>query len=88
MVKMNIIPGDGGGSVHEEQWVELCQVTSEVEAQVIQSLLAAANIPVMLRSSLARSIYPSLSQIKILVPQKDVEPARDIMSQTPEEPSF
>jgi len=71
----------------EEQWVELCRVTSEVEAQVIQSLLVAADIPVMLRSSLARSIYPSLSQVKILVLRKDLEVAQDILSQSPEEPN-
>ena len=71
----------------EEQWVELCKVTSEVEAQVIQSLLVAADIPVMLRSSLARSIYPSLSQVKILVLRKDLEVAQDILSQSPEEPN-
>ncbi|MDP2860040.1 MAG: DUF2007 domain-containing protein [Bacillota bacterium] len=72
----------------EEQWVELCKVTSEVEAQVIQSLLVAADIPVMLRSSLARSVYPSLSQVKILVLRKDLETAQDMLSQSPEEPSL
>ena len=72
--------------MQEEQWLQLCQVTSEVEAEVIRSLLLAADIPVMLRSSLARSVYPSLSQIKILVPQEDLEAAQEILSESREEP--
>ncbi len=71
----------------EEQWVQLCQVTSEVEAEVIRSLLMAGDIHVMLRSSLARSVYPSLSQIKILVLQKDLETAQEILSESQEEPT-
>ncbi len=71
----------------EEQWVQLCQVSSEAEAEVIRSLLMAGDIPVMLRSSLARSVYPSLSQIKILVLQKDLETAQEMLSEGQEEPT-
>lgn len=66
----------------EEQWVELRVVHDESEAEVIRTLLEAQDIPVVLRSNLTRSIYPSLSQIRIFVPKDSLQAALELLEES------
>lgn len=63
----------------EGDWAELCTVTDESEAEIIRSLLSTEQIPVMFRSHLARNIYPSLSQVKLFVPEQHLSAAQAIL---------
>ena len=66
----------------EERWVELCVVSSEGEAEIIRTLLESQDIPVLFRSNLTRSLYPSLSQVKIFVPRESLEEALDVLAES------
>ncbi|HHY99102.1 MAG TPA: DUF2007 domain-containing protein [Firmicutes bacterium] len=60
----------------DERWAELCQVSSEIEGEVIRSFLLAQDIQVILKTGLPPGVYPGLTPIKVFVPQKDLEAAR------------
>lgn len=70
----------------EEQWVEVCQVATEVEGELIRSALESCGIEVLFRSFLPASVYPGLTLIKVLVPEKDLELARRVLSETMQDP--
>lgn len=69
-----------------EELVEVCTVATEVERELIRSALESYGIEVVFRSFLPSSVYPGLASIKLLVPEKDVELARRILSETTDEP--
>lgn len=66
----------------EEHWVEVCQVATEVEGELIRSALEASGIEVLFRSFLPASVCPGLTLIKVLVPENDLELARRVLSET------
>lgn len=70
----------GVSCVAEQEWVELCQVTTEVEKGLIRSALEPYSIEVIFRSFLPPSVYPGLSPIKVFVPRKDLELARRVLA--------
>lgn len=51
----------------DQEWVELCQVTTETEKELIRSALEPYDIRMIFRSLLLSSVYPGLSPIKLLV---------------------
>ncbi len=70
----------------DEKWVELCQVTTEVERELVRSALEPYGIEIFFRSFLPSSVYPGLSSIKIFVSPKDLEMARRVLSGCPRDP--
>ncbi len=66
----------------EEHWVQICQVATEVEGELIRSALEACGIEVLFRSFLPASVYPGLTSIKVLVPEEDLELARRVLSES------
>ena len=50
----------------DKSWVELCTVSTEIEAELVRSMLESCGIEVLLRASLPTSVYPGLSPLKCL----------------------
>jgi len=69
----------------DKSWVELCKVSTEIEAELVRSVLESCGIEVLLRASLPTSVYPGLSPIKVLVPEKDLELAEKALKSTEDE---
>ncbi len=63
-----------------KNYVEVRAVTTELERDLIRSALESYGIEVMFRSFLPSSVYPGLTSIKALVPEKDLELARKILA--------
>ncbi len=61
----------------------LCTVPTEVDALPIQSLLESYGIRCILQSDVTRSVYPfvvdGLAEVRILVIEKDLKKAQDIL---------
>ncbi len=68
--------------MQDKAWVEVCQVSTELEAELIRSVLESYGIEVLLRASLPGSVYPGLAPIKVLVPKKDLELAETALKTT------
>lgn len=71
----------------EEKFVEVRTVVTELERELVRSALESYGIEVLFRSFLPSSVYPGLTSIKILVPKKDLELARQILSESAREPN-
>ncbi|MBP8614530.1 MAG: DUF2007 domain-containing protein [Firmicutes bacterium] len=59
--------------MNDKSWVELCTVSTEIEAELVRSVLESCGIAVLLRASLPTRVYPGLSPVKVLVPEEDLE---------------
>ena len=61
----------------------LCTVPTEVDALPIQSLLESYDIKCILQSDVTRSVYPfivdGLAEVRILVLEKDLGKAQEIL---------
>ena len=61
----------------------LCTVPTEIDALPIQSLLENYGIKCILQSDVTRSVYPfivdGLAEVRILVLEKDLEKAQEIL---------
>lgn len=68
--------------MQDKSWVEVCQVSTELEAELIRSVLESYGIEVLLRASLPGIVYPGLAPIKVLVPKKDLELAETALKTT------
>lgn len=68
--------------MQDKAWVEVCQVSTELEAELIRSVLESYGIEVLFRASLPGSVYPGLAPIKVLVPKKDLELAETALKTT------
>lgn len=68
--------------MQDKSWVEVCQVSTEVEAELIGSVLESYGIEVIFQASLPRSVYPGLAPIKVLVPKEDLELAETALKTT------
>jgi len=64
----------------ETEWVLLQEVGSEAEAEMIKALLESQGIPVILTSTLTRTVFLGLSAIHILVPGENLAEARELVS--------
>jgi len=68
-----------------QQLVELCRVWSLAEAEVIKSFLGTNGIMCLLKGQIVHSIYPftmdGLGETVILVLQKDLEKARQLLEE-------
>lgn len=68
---------------HDSKIVELCWVPTEVDALPIQSLLESYGIRCILQSDVTRSVHPftvdGLAEVRILISEKDLDKARDIL---------
>jgi hypothetical protein len=69
----------------DKNWVEVLSVKDESEAEILRSMLSSAHIPVLLRSGLPRAVFPSLSEIKVMVPKEFAETAMLIVEQSKHE---
>ncbi|HHX10011.1 MAG: putative signal transducing protein [Bacillota bacterium] len=65
-----------------ERLIRIGTVTTELERELVRSALESYGIEVLFRSSLPSSVYPGLMPIKVLVPEKDAEVAKSILSET------
>ncbi|HHY11916.1 MAG TPA: DUF2007 domain-containing protein [Firmicutes bacterium] len=71
----------------DEKFVEVRTVATELERELVRSALEPYGIEVLFRSFLPSSVYPGLTSIKVLVPEKDLELARRVLSETDREPN-
>ncbi len=66
---------------------ELITVQGSVEAEVIKSLLASHGIPCLLRGLVVQSVHAftadGLGKIKIMVGEKDLETAKQLIQEPP-----
>lgn len=68
----------------DNEWIELCQVNNEIEAEVIRSVLLAQGIEAFTKSQLPSRVYPGLAPLKVFVPRKDLELAKRIVEASSE----
>lgn len=68
---------------HNAKIIELCRVSTEVDALPIQSLLESYGIRCILQSHVTRSVHPftvdGLAEVRILISEKDLEKAKDVL---------
>jgi len=73
-------------SYHDSKIIELCRVPTEVDALPIQSLLESYGIKCILQSDVTRSVHPftvnGLAEVRILISDKDLEKAKDILRES------
>jgi Putative prokaryotic signal transducing protein len=66
---------------------ELTTVMGPVEAEVIKTFLESQGIPCILRGRMAQSIYPisvdGMGEIRIMVSEKDLALAAELLAQRP-----
>ncbi len=66
--------------------VELIRVPTEVDALPIQSLLETYGIRCLLQSDVTRSVHPftvdGLAEVRILISDRDLDKARDILKES------
>ena len=66
--------------------VELCRVPTEVDALPIQSLLESYGIRCILQSDVTRSVHPfivdGLAEVRILISDRDLKKAKDILKES------
>jgi hypothetical protein len=66
--------------------VQLCSLPTEVEALPIQSLLESYGIKCILQSDVTRSVHPfivdGLAEVRILILEKDLPKAREILKES------
>lgn len=71
---------------------ELIRVWGPVEAEIIKNLLESEGIPCFFKGLMLQTIYPfsadGLGEIKILVPEKDLERAKDLLKNLEQNPPF
>ena len=70
----------------DNAWEILDTVAGSLQAEIIRGLLEANDIPVILtQEGIGRSVYPvvigPLANIQILIPQKNIELARQLLSE-------
>ena len=67
----------------EEKLVEVYRSTSEIEAQVIKSLLESYGIPSLLQSNAAPSVHvftvDGMGEVKVMVKESAVGRARELI---------
>jgi hypothetical protein len=71
-------------AMSENAWEVLDTVVGDLQAEIIRGLLEANDIPVVLtQEGIGKSVYPvvigPLANIQVLVPQKDIELARQLL---------
>ncbi len=70
-------------SISNAKILLLCTVPTELDALPIQSLLEGYGIKCILQSDVTRSVHPftvdGLAEVRILVLEKDLEKARQIL---------
>lgn len=66
---------------------EVCRVWGPFEADVVKSFLESHGIPCLIRGRMVPFVYPftvdGLAEFKILVPEKDLETARELLASRP-----
>ncbi len=66
--------------------VQLCSLPTEVDALPIQSLLESYGIKCILQSDVTRSVHPfivdGLAEVRILILEKDLPKAREILKES------
>jgi len=71
---------------HDSKIVELCRVPTELDALPIQSLLDSYGIRCILQSDVTRSVYPfivdGLAEVRILISDRDLDNARNILKES------
>lgn len=66
---------------------EVWKVWGPVEAEVVKSFLESHGIPCLLRGKVVQSVHPfsanGLGEVKIFVPEKDYETAKELLENKP-----
>lgn len=74
----------------EEDLKEVARVWEQTEAEIIKGFLESEGIPCYFRSQILHSIYPifvdGLGEIKIFVPAKDFDTARELLQNRENDP--
>ncbi|MDP2914360.1 MAG: DUF2007 domain-containing protein [Candidatus Aminicenantes bacterium] len=71
---------------------ELVRVWGPVESEIIKNLLESEGISCFFKGLMLQTIYPfsadGLGEIKILVPEKDLETAKELLKNLEQKPPF
>jgi hypothetical protein len=66
---------------------ELCRVWGPCEAEVVKNFLESHGISCLIRGRIVPFVYPftvdGLAEFKIMVPEKDLDEARELMASRP-----
>lgn len=67
---------------------EVCRVFGPAEAEVVKNFLESQGVSCLIRGQVPRFIYPvavdGLAEFKVLVADKDLELARELLKKLPE----
>ncbi len=67
------------------KYIEIQTVGTEVEKELLRTAFESCGVKVVFHSFLPPSVYPGLASIKVLVPEKDLELARQIITEMVQE---